>query len=198
MGLAKFYLTPQISGVDQKFDPEKSVQIAALFIELSEGEVDRYSLIKMMYEADREACRRWSFSMTGDQPLSMPHGPVLGRICDLTKGVGLADVPIWAEYISPADEEHVVSLRKEMPDKDLLSKKDVEIIADVFQKLRHFSFGELKHYSHAHPEYEHMERGRKPITLERRLSAVNKTPEEIEATRSQLEEEAILHSIFSK
>jgi uncharacterized phage-associated protein len=182
--------------VEQIFNPEKAAQIAARFIELNGGSVNRYALIKMMYEADREACRRWSYSMTGDQPYSMQYGPILSQITNLTKGVVSQDASTWREHINPVDGEDTISLAKDIPDKDLLSSKDEEIVKAVYAKLGSMSFKQLRDYSHAHPEYdESVGRGAKSISIEDRLAAVGKTPEQINAASDEVSEE-VLRSVF--
>ena len=190
-GSCQFDLPAQIASVEQAFDAEKAVQVAAKFIELNGGSVNRYALIKMMYEADREACRLWSRSMTGDQPYSMRHGPVLSQILNLTKGEVSADASIWREFINPVDSEDMITLVKDVGDKDLLSKKELSIIETVYQRLGSMSFKELKEYSHSHAEYESTA-GAKRISHEARLSAVGKTAKQITVAKEELSEDAIL------
>jgi hypothetical protein len=179
--------------MEEEFDSEKSVQVAALFIEMNGGAVDRYALIKMMYDADREARKRWGHSMTGDKPYSLKYGPVLSHITNLTKGCEVPEDPIWRKHIFPAGEDNVVSLRKPLKEKKRLAKSDIGIIANVFTKLGQMNFNELKDWSHSLPEYEkvgHWES--KPISVEGLLKHLGKTKEEIDAIKAENKESALL------
>jgi len=72
-----------------KFNAIKTTQAAVRFLELNGGSLDRYILIKLLYILDRESLRRWGNPLTGDQAVSMEHGPVLSGVCELTKGEGV-------------------------------------------------------------------------------------------------------------
>jgi hypothetical protein len=182
-----------------KFDAEKAAQVAAQFLELNGGSQNRYALIKMIYLADRLACARWGHSMTGDDPVSMEHGPVLSRICDLTKGTSGKDAVIWNEHIAPADEEHVVVLKKPFPEKDRLSKTDLKFIDEAFQKLAKLSFSQIKKWSHDLPEYKDVGKGgSEEINEHTRLKAVGLSKLKINDAFREDSEDGLVRAISEK
>ena len=68
------------------FNPKKSAQAGAYLLKANGGAMEKYLWIKMLYMADRESLQRWEEPITGDTPASLPYGPVLSTIYDLTKG----------------------------------------------------------------------------------------------------------------
>ena len=67
------------------FDINKATQAAAHLVYLQGGKINLMALIKLLYLADREALLETGYPITGDQMVSMPHGPVLSRIYDEAK-----------------------------------------------------------------------------------------------------------------
>lgn len=157
------------------------------------GSIDRYALIKMMYDVDREARKRWGHSMTGDKPYSLRYGPILSRIANLTKGSGASEDAFWHEYILPAGDDNVVSMKRPLETKDRLSKSDISIIRRVFEKLGQMNFSQLRKWSHSLPEYENVDPWEaKPIHVENLLRHLGKTDAEIADIGVQNKEAALL------
>src|SRR6266498_4262278 len=97
-----------------RFNEQKSIQLAAIFLKLRGGEMKHLKLIKLMYLADREALKRWTHPITGDRYISMKHGPVLSNVLNLINGEhrpGDAS-ECWADFIAES-EPHTVKLIKE-------------------------------------------------------------------------------------
>ena len=157
------------------------------------GAIDRYALIKMMYDVDREARKRWGHSMTGDKPYSLRYGPILSRIANLTKGNGASEDAFWNEYILPSGDDNVVSMKKSLESKDRLSRSDLGIIGKVFEKLGDMNFSQLRKWSHSLPEYENVDPWEaKPINVESLLRHLGKTNEEIAEISAENKESALI------
>ena len=69
-----------------EFDIEKSIQASACFLGLAPGQRLPYLvLVKLLYLADREELREVGYPLAGDTAHALPHGPILGQICDLIR-----------------------------------------------------------------------------------------------------------------
>lgn len=169
------------------FNPKKSAQAGAYLLKANGGDMEKYLWIKMLYLADRESLQRWEEPITGDTPASLPYGPVLSMIYDLTKG----DCPnlreYWSKFLSDADQETNRIQLKADPGLDELSKAEVEILQSVFDKFHNYTWKQMRDFCHGLPEYEDVGNGSKCLPFERILSAVGKTVEEIrEAERRHI------------
>lgn len=167
------------------FNPKKSVQAGAFLLNCNGGDMDKYLWIKMLYLADRESLARWEEPITGDSPASMPYGPILSTIYDLTKG----DCPDlrehWDKFISDADVETNRIFLKENPGTDELSKAELGILESVFNKYRNYTWNQMKDFCHELPEYEDVGRGSKRISFERILSALGRNETEIQEVETR-------------
>lgn len=155
-------------------------------------------LIKMLYFVDRESLKRWGEPLTGDQPFSLPHGPVLSTVYDLTKGASLSHRSYWEQFISDPDPEtSEVSLRRK-PEADYLSKSELDVIDGVFAKFGKFSWSEMRDYCHTHlPEWKDPGASSREIPIEDILKHVGKTPEEIASIRQQADEGLFLELVLA-
>ena len=162
------------------FNPKKSAQAGAYLLKANGGDMEKYLWIKMLYLADRESLQRWEEPITGDTPASLPYGPVLSIIYDLTKG----DCPnlreYWSEFISDADQETNRVQLKGDPGVDELSKAEVDILQSVFDRFRNYTWDQMRDFCHNLPEYEDVGKGSKPLPFEKILLAVGKNPSEIQ------------------
>ena len=83
------------------FDEAKATQTAAAFLRLAGGQLHPLALLKLLYQADREALRRWGLPITTDRYASMQFGPVTSRIHGFIKassGPG-ARPTFWSRHI---------------------------------------------------------------------------------------------------
>jgi len=56
------------------------------------GQMSKVKLMKLLYLAERESCRRYGEPISGDTLLSTPGGPVLSTTQDLMAGVDRTDI----------------------------------------------------------------------------------------------------------
>jgi len=83
------------------YDPLKTVQAAALFLKLNRQPMEYMKLIKLLYIADRMALDRMDDTITGDNYVSMDHGPVLSKVYNLISHGPVYDKDNpWFKYIS--------------------------------------------------------------------------------------------------
>ena len=155
--------------------------------------MDQYCFIKMLYLADREAYAEWGESITGDCPVSMQFGPVLSNVYNLTRGDSPAYRAEWSPFISDAQPEtHRVILVRD-PGTDDLSRAEMRVLNEVFEKFKGYGFSQMLKFSHALEEYdESVGQSSRPIRVEAILKAMGKTDEEIsDTTRSHREDQAL-------
>jgi len=167
------------------FNPIKSAQAGAILLKASGGDMDKYLWIKMLYLADRESLVRWEEPITGDTPSSLPYGPVLSIIYDLTKG----DCPnlreYWSKFISDADQETNRVQLKDDPGVEELSKAEVDILQSIFNKFNKYTWKQMRDYCHSLPEYEDVGTGSKPLPFEKIFAAVGRNEAEIRETEKR-------------
>lgn len=153
-------------------------------------------LLKMLYLADRELLQRRGQPITGDQPVSMKNGPVLSKIYDLTKGGLVEHRAFWEQHITDAPNgDTEISLIKESGS-EYLSKAEIKVLDEVFDKFHNFSWSQLVHYCHTLPEWEDPGASSSPIDFEKILGALGKNPAEIKEIENQAAESGLLDAIL--
>jgi len=156
--------------------------------------VSRSKLIKALYFADKRQLLRTGKTITGDEPVSMQHGPVLSRIYDLIKG-GTPN-PTWHAALRNSGSVEVVLVSD--PGTDLLTPKELEVLQSSFETVRGMDFRQLRAYCHdpsVCPELEEVEGTSKPIAFETILEKAGKTDEQMNEIKAQLEEDEFLSKL---
>lgn len=138
------------------FNENKAAQAAAYLVRLNGGQMNVMSLIKILYLADRRALVLRGRPITGDEMVSMPHGPVLSRIYDEIKWgageEGQGRRP-WYDYLTERQSD-VVALQEEEPPTDELSNFERQILQEAHGKYGHFGPWDLRRLTHGLPEYD--------------------------------------------
>jgi uncharacterized phage-associated protein len=134
------------------YNPRKAAQAAAYLVCLNGGQMDMFSLIKILYLSDRKSLSQRGRPITGDAMVSMPHGPVLSRIYDEIKTTPEEEQTPWYELLTERDA-HTISLRQEKPPSDELSDYERGILAETHGHYSHFAMSELRKLTHRLPEY---------------------------------------------
>lgn len=177
-----------------RFDARKASQAAAFVTRLAGGEISRAKLIKALYFADKRQLLRTGKTITGDEPVSMEHGPVLSSIYNLIKGN--PEIPEWHGSLQQNGSWNVILTTD--PGTDLLSPKELEILQASFEPLRDMSFQQLRAYCHDRkncPELEEVAGTSKPIAFETILQMAGKTGDQVNEIKAQLEEDEFLSKI---
>lgn len=120
-----------------EFDPEKSLAVTAYLAERS-GET-MYTILKMVYVADRLHLSKYGRPITGDSFAAMPQGACPSKIYDSMKvlrGENKSNyLPNGEKYLSIDPETFDVSII-DMPDLDVLSASDIECLDEALSILR--------------------------------------------------------------
>lgn len=172
------------STIDFKFDEKKATQAAGWLLEKSCGKMNHMKLLKLLYLVDRAALGRWSRPITGDQPYSLPYGPVLSKTYEMIKGRCL-DADYWRFHISET-QDFTVEIRESCGD-DALTQAECDLIDDVFEEFGSKDQYELVEYCHDEcSEWNDPGETSKVISFESILEALGKDQEEIEEKRKDI------------
>ena len=152
-------------------DERKVAQMAAYFLLKRGGRMSHLKLIKLLYLTDRENLTRYGFSISGDNAVSMDHGPALSTTLDFLNGCVRSQPGGWEDWISDR-ENHEVSLAKQtdFDDLDELSQADLGTLNTIWDNFGHMSRWEVRDYTHEHcPEWENPQGTSNPIPFKRIL-----------------------------
>lgn len=157
------------------YSEEKITEMAAYLLNKEGGSMPYIKLLKLLYLAEREAMARWGESMSGDNFVSMPHGPVLSQTYDLIKGGS----GIWASRIKD-EANHIVSLR-ELFDFQETSPAILKILDETYFKYGRMGWREIVKFTHDNcPEWRDPQGSSYPITPKAILIAMGKTGSDLE------------------
>ncbi|GMR23642.1 MAG: Panacea domain-containing protein [Acidobacteriota bacterium] len=179
-----------ISRIHTRFDEEKTTAAASVLLHEAGGEMKYFVLLKLLYLADRESWLKYNRPITGDDYVSMDHGPVLSTTYNLI--LDDSEGP-WADAI----ERFVryVKLRGE-PDYTALSEAEIKILKEAYHLYKMISQWKLRDFTHTLPEWTDPKGSSIPITPEDILRALEKGPEEIDEARQEALERAEFQEIF--
>ncbi|MBI4024176.1 MAG: SocA family protein [Verrucomicrobia bacterium] len=178
------------------FNETKATQTAAYLLQLRGGTMSYMKLIKLLYIVDREALLRWGRTVTTDCHVSMDRGPVLSQTLDLITDEARPDrSSVWTQHISEPDHYQVRLLKDAGLDE--LSKAEVALLDEVFEKFGAMNRWKLVDLAHAFPEWQDPQGGAIPITYRDILKAGGKTDLEIAAIEDELDNLALSDKLLS-
>ncbi len=134
------------------FNERKVAQMAAFFLgQPPECRMSHLKLMKLLYLSDREAMREFGWPISGDQLVSMPHGPVLSQTLNLMDGDVESMPGGWEDLISDK-EDHELSLRGpiHVTDLDELSPAEIDVLKGVWAKFGSMGKWEIRDWTHQH------------------------------------------------
>jgi uncharacterized phage-associated protein len=183
------------------FNEKKVAQCAAYFLARAGKPLSVLKLTKLLYLAERRSFEKFGEPMTGDNPVSMPHGPVLSTTYDHMNGALPSVEGGWESWI--ADREgHLLDLRSRaqvhVPDSFLeLSDADIEVLEETWQRFGRMDQWELRDWTHANcPEWHDPQGSSNPIAPEELLGALKFSREQAEAIISRMREADALNRAF--
>jgi uncharacterized phage-associated protein len=181
-----------------RFHENKAAAAASLFLSLAGGEMDYMPLLKLMYLADRLALDRLGRPISGDQLVSMKHGPVLSQTYNLMKDIVREELVTgrWGRTVGRAGRYRLRLVGS--ADALALSQAEAQIIAEVFQTYGAADKWALRDHTHtACPEWEDPGDSSNPIEIEQLLRYLGKTEDEIAEVRENAEQEAGFDAAFA-
>jgi len=181
------------------FNEQKVAQMAAYLLNKQGGRFAHLKLMKLLYLSDREAMGRFGYSLSGDFPVSMPHGPVLSQTLSLISGDILPCEHGWDCWISDK-ENYEVSTKKEFTRNDLdeLSEFDIEVLDSVWNRFGHMNQWEIRDYTHDYcSEWQDPQGSSLPIKMDSIFRALGKTEVETSALSDEIEAQKSISKIFA-
>jgi hypothetical protein len=147
--------------------------------------------VKLRYLAERESLARLSHPLTGDAYYALDQGPILSRVMDLCKYKSSGP---WAAQIERSGL-WAVKLRKP-PDLGPLSAAEMAVLEDVAKRFHERDQWDLSTLMHGFPEWKDPHGARLEILPEDILTAVGKTPEQIQDILDEAVQDAQVDAAF--
>lgn len=184
------------------FNEKKAAQAAAYFLLRAGQPLSILKLTKLLYLAERRSFEKYGEPLTGDHPVSMPHGPVLSTTLDYMNGMLDSSEGGWETWI--ADRQgHFLALRepeslRSKEDLGELSDADVEVLDEVWDRFGAMDPWTLREWTHRNcPEWKDPEGSSQPIEPERLLGALNFSAAQGEAILARLREMDAVNAAFA-
>ena len=164
------------------FEEKKTAQAAAHLLRRHGGDMPYFNLIKLLYLADRHALIEEGYPITGDRPVSMPHGPVLSRVYDLIKN---ADGAVWPEFVTEPEGWTVRATGCTEIGK--LSEYDTDVLDEVYDEFGRLDWWKLREITHQLPEWRDPQGSSSPIDPADILRAAGLDEQRIADVSAQVE-----------
>lgn len=155
------------------YDIRKAAQVAAFFCQKAGDSINVVKLVKLVYLADRHSMATSGTPITNDTFVSMKLGPVVSATYNFIKGEASSED--WDDLISDR-ENHLVGLARPLSDDDddELSKYEVRMLNQVWEKFGHMDQWALVNWTHDNcPEWEDPGASSSPIPYERVFKFLN-------------------------
>ena len=151
--------------IPEWFNPRKAAQVTAFFALKNGGKINILKAAKLIYLADRNSMLAREYPITGDNFVSMPFGPVNTYTYSYMNGAAPNRQEMWAEFIGPRwGNDLPLSQKIEVAQLDELSRSDLKIINDTWDKFKDIDRFELAEWTHKFcPEWRDPGRSSIPI-----------------------------------
>ena len=181
-----------------KFNEVKTTQAVSLFLHKNGGKMNYMKLIKLLYLTDREALTHWERPLTGDTYVSMKRGPVLSNVLDMiNNGEDPEDNSYWYKYLT-APSNYEIALKGDIPELTTLSKREIALIDELFEKFKDFSPWDMVKLCHEIlPELEDVGDSSKRIEIDTILTLEDKTKDDIERIEEEISNLNYVREILS-
>jgi len=177
------------------FNEKKATQAAAILLKLNNGHMNYMKLIKLLYNIDREALKRWERPVTFDDFYSMPHGLVVSSTLDKAEQQNPSVKSYWDNYIITKDlEDYLV---EDCGDEEL-SPSEINLITEMYEKYEdknQFDMAREHHDSKLFPEYQDPGTSCIKTDYETVLKVLGFTDDQIEEFTLDIEELSYLEAM---
>lgn len=166
------------------FDVEKLIGFAAYIMKQMNVDSMKYiMLIKLMYLSDRKFVELYDSTISNDDFVSMPKGPVLSRLLNLIRNDSIEEFQkVWNSYFQTQDNDIHMNENFAFKKIDKLSKAEMKVIDGVVEKYGNWNRWTLiDEVMHKLPEWEDPNGSSRPISLKKMMLALGKSEDEINA-----------------
>ncbi len=176
------------------FKPEKAAQAAAILLDAERAhQMAYYRLLKLLYLADKEHLRLTGRPIIGGRLVAMDRGPLHSAVYNLVKKEH-PSYPDWSRFFR-VEGRNIEMLAN--PGNLELSKREIQTLRELAEKLADRDDEELGTITHDLPEYtkNYNRSTSTAIPLADVIDAVNRGAEADQILKDA-EESAILDSMF--
>jgi uncharacterized phage-associated protein len=159
------------------FNPRKAAQVAAYFAMREGGSINVLKLAKLIYLADRKNMETFDFPITGDNLVSMDHGPVNSITLNCINGLE-TERGEWAQFVTDRDNYYVGVAVADLTvdDLDELSAAELSTLDAVWAQFGGYTKYDLRDWVHQNcPEWEDPGGSSNPIPFSRVFGFLGKT-----------------------
>lgn len=156
------------------YKERKAAQTAAFFAIKQGGSINVLKLAKLLYLAERESMERFDEPLFYDRLVSMDHGPVTSISLNMING--LQQSSHWDEFILDRNGHEVgLAAGKTLENLDELSRADLSILSDLWDKFAGFDRYQIRDWTHKNcPEWENPRGSMSPIKHSQVFKFLNK------------------------
>jgi len=122
--------------------------------------VDKLTLLKLVFFADRYHVRKYARTITDDTYFALPYGPVASNtkdILDDLADMGLKEEAYARQFIDIVDIK-TFQAKQISEELDYLSETDIEALDFVIENFGHMSSFGLVDLTHKYPEWKRFEK----------------------------------------
>ena len=179
-----------------EFRAAAAAEAVAHILLWSDGSRDRYSLMKIVYLAERKALEKHKWPIFFDKMICMRFGMVPQGIFDLIRS--RETHPEWDRYVERAVEDDYVVYMKNPPRSHThLSPAQADLLRQAYEDNANKSFGQLKEEGHRLPEWEHPGDSSIRRTMPEILKAIGYVDSDIESLLKTMACERQLEDIIN-
>jgi len=181
--------------IKPSFSEKKTTQAAAFLLKLNDGKMNYMKLVKLLYNIDREALKRWHLPLTFDEYYSLPHGQVPSKALDKAE----ENTPIirtyWDDFIKTRGYE------AELIDdcgKDELSKTEMNLIKEMFELYKEKNQYDMEAEHHdpdLFPEWEDPNGSRIETNYDKLIKILGYSAKELNEFAEDMKDMAFLESL---
>lgn len=132
------------------FNTRKAAQVVAFFAREQGGTINVLKLAKLVYIADRKHMEAHDFPISGDELVSMPHGPVNSMTYEYINGQAYSRDD-WEVFVTDR-ANHEVGLARPISDEDLdeLSRSELRTLREVWTEFGAMTKWQIRDWTHKH------------------------------------------------
>ncbi len=179
------------------FNEKKATQAAVMLLKMNGGKMNYMKLVKLLYNIDREALRRWSRPVTYDDMYSLPHGLVVSKILDKAEDSDPKIKSFWDTFIEARGlEDYLI----QDPGDDELSPAEEELLKEMFERYKNktqFDMENEHHDPNLFPEYIDPGNSSIQIYYDRVLKMLGFPEDEINLVLEEMNEQSFIEKVFA-
>jgi uncharacterized phage-associated protein len=123
-----------------KYERDKAKHAVLWLLHRHGGSLDKMKLLKLVFFADREHLAEHARPIVGGTYVAMPHGPVPSELYDDIKAAG--------RTIDWLGVDVVKIVARELPDEDMLSESDIEVLEAIDRTYGRYDSFSLRNLTH--------------------------------------------------